>query len=94
MGGCSKEEMALWPASRTTLPRLVLVSRVPPIEPMDATLPALPLRSWYLLLEFGRFAAPWLGNGKAETDRGDDGALLSMEMRGEGADMAGGGRRK
>jgi hypothetical protein len=27
-------------------------------------------------------------------DRGDDGALLSMEMRGEGADMTGGGRRK
>ena len=33
----------------------------------------------------------WLGNGKAEIDRGEDGELLSMEMRGEDADMAGGG---
>ena len=32
----------------------------------------------------------WLGKGKAETDRGEDGELLSMEMRGEDADMAGG----
>lgn len=94
MGGCSKEEIALWLASRTTLPRLLLVSRVPPIEPMDAMLPALPLRGWYLLLEMGRFEESGLGKGKAETDRGDDGELLSMEMRGEGADMAGGGERK
>lgn len=57
-------------------------------------LPALPRRGWYLLLESGRFADSWLGKGKAETDRGDDGALLSIEMRGEGADMAGGGWRK
>lgn len=87
MGGCRREEMALWPASRTVLPRLLLVSRVPPIEPMDATLPALPLRGWYLLSE------SWFGKGKAEADRGEVGVgeLLSMEMRGEGADMAGGG---
>ena len=35
-------------------------------------------------------ADSWVGKGKAETDRGDDGELLSMEMRGEDADMAGG----
>lgn len=61
---------------------------------MDAILPALPLLGWYLLLDDGRLADSWLGNGKAETDRGDDGELLSMEMRGEGADMAGGEGRK
>jgi hypothetical protein len=94
MGGCSKVEMALWPASRTELPRRDLVSRAPPIEPMDAMLAVLPLLGWYLLFDDGRLADSWLGKGKAETDRGEDGELLSMDMRGEGADMAGGEERK
>lgn len=50
IGGCRSDEIALWPASRTALPRLLLVSSVPPIEPIDAMLPALPLRGWYRLL--------------------------------------------
>jgi hypothetical protein len=44
IGGCNRVEMALWLVSRTELPRLVLVSKVPPIEPMEAMLAALPLR--------------------------------------------------
>lgn len=44
MGGCSRVEIALWLVSRTELPRLDLVSKVPPIEPIEAMLAALPLR--------------------------------------------------
>jgi hypothetical protein len=44
MGGCSRVEMALWLVSQTELPRLDLVSKVPPIEPIEAMLAALPLR--------------------------------------------------
>lgn len=95
IGGCNSEEMALWPASRTALPRrLRVVPSVPPIEPIDATLPALPLRGWYRLLDVGRYGDSWLGKGNADAERGDVGELLSMEIRGEGADMAEGAGRK
>lgn len=57
-------------------------------------LPALPLRGWYRLLFDERWPYSWFGNGKADAERGDVGELLSMEMRGEGADMAGGAERK
>lgn len=46
IGGCSNEEIALWLASRTVLPRLLLMSRAPPMEPMDAILLELPLLCW------------------------------------------------
>ena len=44
MVGCSRVEMALWLVPQTELPRLDLVSKVPPIEPIEAMLAALPLR--------------------------------------------------
>lgn len=62
IGGCRRVDMALLLASRTVLPRrLLLMSRLPPIDPMDARLALLPLSGWYLLLEeFGREVS-WFG---------------------------------
>lgn len=43
------------------------------------------------MLEEERIVDSWLGKGKAELERGEVGALVSKERRGEGDDMAEGG---
>lgn len=54
MGGCKSVEMAFWLVSRTVLPLLVWMSKLPPIEGEVTLLAVLPLLGLYLLPDADR----------------------------------------
>lgn len=82
-------DIAFWLVSRTVLPLRLCISKLPPIDPTDNVLDALPLRVGRLLDE-GRDEPSYEGKGNAFLfEFGEAGeAILSMENRGEGDDMA------